>query len=99
MVRFGTELEGLVTQGAISGFAVGAAQAVTLLPRSGPIALLWPVWLAGVWAVGWSVTTAIGVEVGDRFTVFGSAGAVAAALLTCALPVLLVHRTPKESRS
>ena len=41
------------------------------------------------WAVGWAVTTLIGVAVGEQFTVFGSSGAVTVATLTSVLPLLL----------
>jgi hypothetical protein len=94
LVGFGTGLDDLVVQGAVSGFGVGAAQAVTLLRRTGPLTVFWPVWLAAVWAVGWVVSTSIGIQVGDQFTVFGSAGAITATLLTAGLPFVV-----KASRS
>jgi hypothetical protein len=37
------------------------------------------------------VTTSIGVQVDDQFSVFGSAGAVVATVLTAVLPLVL-HR-------
>ena len=92
LVGFSTGLTDLAVQGAISGAAVGLAQAVVLWPRTGPIALAWPAYLAVVWAVGWTVTTVIGVSVADQFTVFGSGGALVVALLTTVLPVILNAR-------
>lgn len=88
-VDFRTGLGDLVVQGLISGFAVGAAQTWTLARRTGPMAFLWPVYLAVAWASGWAVTTSVGVQVEDQFTVFGAAGALTATLMTAALPVLL----------
>jgi hypothetical protein len=92
VVDFGTSLGDLAVQGAISGLAVGAAQAFSLFPRIGTIAFAWPVYLAAVWTAGWVITTSVGVQVEDQFTVFGAAGAVTVTLLTSVLPVLLVHR-------
>ncbi len=98
LVDFGTGLDDLVVQGAVSGFVVGAAQAATLLRRTGPLTLFWPVWLAVVWAAGWAVSTSIGIQVGDQFTVFGSSGAITATLLTARLPGV-VERASAENRS
>jgi hypothetical protein len=92
LVGFSTDFRDLVVQGAISGLAVGLAQAITLLPRIGLIVAIWPVYLAGAWAAGWAISTSIGIQVGERFTVFGAAGAVTVALLTSILPVLLNNR-------
>lgn len=88
LVGFGTTLPQLALQGAVSGAFVGVGQAVVLARRVGPLAAAWPVYLAGVWAVGWAVTTAIGVQVGDRFTVFGSIGALVVTAFTGVLPVI-----------
>ena len=82
----------LAVQGAICGLAVGAAQAVVLARRLGRLAIAWPVALAGLWALGWTITTAVGVEVDDHFTVFGSSGAVAVTALTAVLPAMLARR-------
>jgi hypothetical protein len=101
LVSFSTGLGDLAIQGAISGLAVGLAQAIPLVSRIGPVALTWPVYLAGAWAAGWVVSTLIGVQVSERFTVFGAAGAVTVALLTAVLPVFLQirHANRQESPS
>jgi len=91
-VSYGTGLGGLVVQGAVSGAAVGIAQAALLRRRLGALALAWPTYLAVVWALGWAITTSIGVEVDERFTVFGSSGAVVVAVLTSVLPLVLARR-------
>jgi hypothetical protein len=98
-VDFGTGLGDLAIQGLCSGAAVGLAQAVLLWPRIGRIALAWPAYLAGVWGVGWTVTTSIGVEVSDGFTVFGSSGALVVTVLTAVLPVLLAGRASAAGRT
>lgn len=99
VVDFRTGLGDLVLQGAISGFAVGAAQSVVLVRRTGPLAFLWPAYLAVAWSIGWAVTTSVGVQVEDQFTVFGAAGAVTVTLLTAVLPVLLHARSLTEKSS
>ncbi len=91
-VGYDTDLASLVVQGAVGGAAVGAAQAVVLWPRLGRLALAWPFLLAAIWALGWVVTTAIGVQVDERFTVFGSSGAIVVTALTVVLP-LVINRT------
>jgi hypothetical protein len=94
LVGFATGLRDLMIQGAVSGLVVGLAQAIALWPRIGRIAAIWPAYLAGAWAAGWAVSTAIGVQVEERFTVFGSAGAGTVVVLTSVLPILL-DRTRK----
>ena len=87
-VGFGTTLGDLALQGAICGAVVGLAQAA-VLRRFGAIAAVWPAYLAGAWSLGWTITTSIGVQVTDHFTVFGAAGAVTVAALTSVLPLFL----------
>ena len=88
-VDFRTTLGALTVQGAICGLAVGLAQSLVLRPRLGRRALAWPPALAAIWAAGWAVTTAIGVQVDEQFTVFGSSGAVTVTALTVGLPLAL----------
>ena len=96
LVDFDTSLSALVIQGAVCGAFVGAAQAVVLMPRVGAVALAWPAALAAIWAAGWAITTSIGVQVDEQFTVFGSAGAVVATALTAVLPLHLNRRNNTE---
>ena len=97
IVGYQTTLSALLVQGAMTGFAVGAAQALVLAPRLGRVALAWPAALTVIWAVGWAVTYAFGIQVEEQFTVFGSSGAVVVTALTAALPLILT--TMKASRS
>jgi len=97
VVGYQTTLTALLVQGAVTGLAVGAAQAVVLAPRLGRVAVAWPAALAVIWAVGWAVTYAFGIQVHEQFTVFGSSGAVVVTALTAALPLILTNR--KQSRS
>lgn len=88
-VGFATDARSLAVMGALSGAGVGLAQGVVLLPQSRSLAAAWPLLLAAAWAVGWTVTAAVGVEVDRQFTVFGSSGAVVVAALTLVLPAVL----------
>ena len=92
VVDFTSSMPALAVQGAICGLTVGAAQATVLARRLGRLAVVWPVALGALWALGWAITTAVGVEVDDRFTVFGSSGAVTVTALTAVLPALLARR-------
>ena len=96
-VDYRTSLSALVVQGAICGIAVGAGQAVVLWGRLGRLALAWPLALGAIWAAGWAVTTSIGVQVDDQFTVFGSSGAIVVTVLTAVLPFVVKRRETSAS--
>jgi hypothetical protein len=89
LVDFRTGLADLALQGAVCGAAVGTLQAVVLRPALGRWVLAWPVALAAIWAAGWAITTAAGIQVGQQFSVFGSSGAVVVTALTAVLPIVL----------
>ena len=75
VVGYGTSLGELVLMGAITGIPLGVAQAYLLRDR---VANAW-VWAAAVpllWALGWTVSTFIGVSVDNQFAVFGASGAI-----------------------
>lgn len=93
LVSFGTTAGELALQGAVSGAVVGLAQAIVLAGRLGVVAAAWPAYVAGVWALGWTLTTAVGVDVERHWTVFGAAGALTAAVLTAVLPLALERRS------
>ena len=91
-VDYATGIGDLVMQGAICGFAVGAAQAVVLRPRIGGLALAWAPVLGALWALGWAITTAAGIDVESQYTVFGSSGALVVTAATVLLPLVLAKR-------
>jgi hypothetical protein len=75
LVGYGTSLSELALMGFITGIPLGAAQAYLLRDR---LANAW-VWAAAVpllWALGWTVTTAGGIDVDRQFAVFGAYGAI-----------------------
>jgi hypothetical protein len=91
-VDHGTALSDLAIQGLVSGAAVGLTQAVVLGRAGARPAAVWPVYLGAVWALGWTVTTLVGVQVEDQFTVFGASGAITVTALTSVLPLTLARR-------
>ena len=89
MVDYETSLGALVVQGAVSGLAVGLAQALVLRPRFGVVAFAWAPALAAIWAAGWAISTSIGVSVDNQFVIFGASGAIVVTVLTLVLPLAL----------
>ena len=75
VVGYGTSVGELALMGAITGIPLGLAQAFLLRDR---VARSW-VWAAAVpllWALGWTVTAAAGIDVDSQYAVFGALGAV-----------------------
>jgi hypothetical protein len=75
VVGYGTSLGELALMGFITGIPLGIAQAYLLRDR---LANAW-VWAAAMpllWALGWTVTTAGGIDVDRQFAVFGAYGAI-----------------------
>lgn len=97
IVDYDTTLTALAIQGAVSGLAVGAAQALILLPRLGKVALAWPPVLAVIWAAGWATTTAAGIDVDQHFVIFGASGALLVTALTVVLPLVLNRNAENAS--
>jgi hypothetical protein len=97
VVDYHTSLAALIVQGAISGLAVGIAQALVLRQRLGRLALVWPAALTVVWALGWVVTTSIGIAVDQQFIVFGASGALVVTALTAVLPLILTRNAAVAS--
>jgi hypothetical protein len=74
-VGYGTSMGELALMGFITGIPLGVAQAYLLRDR---LANAW-VWAAAMpllWALGWTVTTAGGIDVDQQFAVFGAYGAI-----------------------
>jgi hypothetical protein len=96
VVGYGTSLGELALMGAITGIPLGAAQAYLLRDR---VANAW-VWAAAVpllWALGWTVTTAGGIDVDQQFAVFGAYGAITFMALSGVLLDRLRAATPAAS--
>ena len=91
-VGYGTDLRDLALQGGVAGLCVGAAQGSRLAASLDGAAIAWPAYLGALWAMGWTLTYAVGVQVDEQFTVFGAAGAVTVTALTSVLPLALARR-------
>jgi len=93
-----TDTGALATQGVICGAVIGIAQAVVLFGRLGRIALAWPIVLAGLWALGWTVTASAGIDVEAQYTSFGASGAIVVTALMSVLPIELARRQRGDRR-
>jgi hypothetical protein len=89
LVDYDTSLDALLIQGGITGFVVGAAQALVLLSRFGVLAFAWPPALGAIWVAGWAVSTSIGIDVDEQFTTFGASGALVVTFLSVVLPLAI----------
>jgi hypothetical protein len=75
VVGYGTSLSELALMGFITGIPLGAAQAWLLRDRVAS-AWIWGAAMPLLWALGWTVTTAAGVDVERQYAVFGALGAI-----------------------
>jgi len=75
VVGYGTSLSELALMGFITGIPLGAAQAYLLRDRLAN-AWVWGAAMPLLWALGWTVTTAGGIDVDRQFAVFGAYGAI-----------------------
>jgi hypothetical protein len=91
-VDYGTTMGDFALQGALCGLVVGVAQAVVLRAHLGASAAVWAPALSALWALGWVITTAAGIDVERQWTVFGASGAITVTAATALLPVLLAER-------
>jgi hypothetical protein len=85
--EYGTTLQSLMLMGLVTGMVLGAAQAFAL-PRRARHRWLWAGAMPLMWAVGWGVTTAGGLDLSRQNTVFGLSGA----LVFTAVSGLLLER-------
>jgi len=86
----GTTIGDLLVTGLVSGVAVGLLQGALLGERF-RVAGLWTLVVALAWPLGWTVTWAVGVDVGRGYWVFGSSGALVFAAITGATMLLILR--------
>ena len=79
LVSYETDITSLAIMGAVCGLAVGSAQGATL--HNAPRLLGWAAINAVLWALGWTVTTAGGIDVSQQWAVFGAFGCFTLAVL------------------
>lgn len=99
---YGTSVGDLAALGAITGLVVGAAQFPLL--AQGPLSrgslaasAIWVPVTAALWALGWTVTTSIGVDVEQRWAVFGASGVIPLAALSALALWLLARNAARSS--
>jgi hypothetical protein len=78
-VSYRTDITSLAVMGAVSGLAVGVAQGAIL--GDARRTLGWIAVNGALWALGWTITTAVGIDVSQQWAVFGAAGCVTLAFL------------------
>jgi hypothetical protein len=96
VVGYETAPSQLAIMGGISGAAVGIAQGILLRNRFS----LWHVWMVAMpvmYAIGWLVTEAFGIDVANQFTVFGASGSVVFGLLSGLLMMAGKRRDDRET--
>jgi hypothetical protein len=90
---YGTSIGELALMGAITGLPLGAAQAFLLRDRiTRPWA--WAAAMPLLWALGWTITAAAGIDVDNQYAVFGAFGAITFMALSGALLDRLRAATP-----
>lgn len=94
---YGTSIGDLAVLGAVSGLCVGTSQWLVLRAHVGA-GLSWIPGLALLWALGWTITTSIGVDVESKWAVFGASGAITVTLLSGGL-LWLLSRLGEEGAS
>lgn len=82
-----------VLVGAVSGSFIGVAQAAFLMHGRASKGAMWLVASAAAWALGWFVTTGIGVSTATGWPVYGLSGALASQLVTA---VVLWRLVPND---
>jgi len=78
-VSYRTDITSLAVMGAVTGLGVGIAQGSTL--GDGRRMLGWSALTAALFALGWTVTTAGGIDVSQQWPVFGAYGCFTVALV------------------
>lgn len=79
IVSYRTDITSLAVMGAVSGLAVGIAQGATLATAKRTLG--WIVVTGALFALGWTVTTAGGIDVSQQWAVFGAYGCTTLAFL------------------
>ena len=79
LVSYRTDISSLALMGAVTGLGVGIAQGATL--DTAKRALGWTAASAVLFALGWTVTTAMGIDVSQQWAVFGAFGCTTLAFL------------------
>jgi hypothetical protein len=79
LVSYRTDIASLALMGAVTGLAVGVAQGAHL--ETTQRAIGWAAATAVLFALGWTITTAGGIDVSQQWAVFGAYGCTTLAFL------------------
>jgi hypothetical protein len=79
LVSYRTDITSLAVMGAVTGLGVGIAQGATFGKTNRMLG--WSVATSALFALGWMVTTAGGIDVSQQWAVFGAYGCTTLALL------------------
>jgi hypothetical protein len=79
LVSYRTDITSLALMGAVTGLGIGIGQG--LIMSSVKRALSWSALTVALFALGWTVTTAGGIDVSQQWAVFGAYGCVTVAFL------------------
>ena len=92
---FGSEMGGstLLWRAVITGLCIGVAQWIILRPIL-PQSAIWIAVIVVGWVVGWFVTRSAGVDLSQKWPVFGATGALAFQLITGLALYLLIRLSP-----
>jgi hypothetical protein len=95
VVGYRTDTASLVVMGAVSGAAVGLAQALAV-HMSSRDRVLWALATPALWAGGWLITSQVIVDADRQHAMFGSSGALTVAALA---GILFALRRPASVQS
>lgn len=79
LVSYRTDITSLAVMGAVTGLGIGIAQGATF--GNAKRTLGWSAAIAALFAIGWTVTTASGIDVSQQWAVFGASGCATLAFL------------------
>ena len=79
LVSYRTDITSLAVMGAATGLGIGVAQGALL--DGAPRTLGWTAATSVLFALGWTITTAGGIDVSQQWAVFGAYGCTTVALL------------------
>jgi hypothetical protein len=92
-VGYRTDTASLVAMGAISGAAVGLAQALSI-PMRHRDRILWTFATPALWAAGWLITSQVIVDAERHHAMFGSSGALMVSALSGVIHVARSNHRP-----
>jgi len=99
LVSYETARLDLVVMGAVTGFVVGAFQALVLVRQRISGAAWWAAASPPIWALAWFVASyVLASNVDEQFTNFGASGALLYAILTGLLLASLFRRSSPGER-